>query len=59
MKFNEEQPVNFIKIKACFENSDIVGPFTKEKVVILKKDELFIKCPMSDCIEGGFHFRSD
>lgn len=58
MKFNEEQPVNFIKIKACFENSDVVGPFTKETVITLRKDELFIKCPMRECVEGGFDLRA-
>lgn len=58
MKFNEKQPVNFIKIKACFKNSDMVGPFTEEKVVTLKKDEFFIKCPMRECVEGGFVLRS-
>ena len=58
MKFNKEQPMNFIKIKACFENSNTVGLFTEVKVVTLKKDELFIKCPMRECVGGGFDLRS-
>lgn len=55
MELNKAQPENFIKIKALFEKSDMVGPYSKEKVITARMDDLIIECPMRECVDGGFN----
>ena len=58
MEYNHEKFVKSIKIKASFKDPEAINRCVEKEVILHVGDDHFIKCPMRECIEGGFDLRS-
>lgn len=58
MECNSERFMKSIKIKACFKDPDRINHCADKEIFIHVGDDHFVKCPMRECLQGGFDLRS-